>query len=245
MIDKIIGLIEPILPNAAWFALGSIATGLWKLVTKIVPTKRLWQLSSASSFVVCVSTSVQTPTGQYTRPATGIGQLRALGITVESLRRGYRSVRTKNIFLSTDPMAQSIEEDMLLLGGEKNNGRSRKLLDHLSQRGIVDQTKDTFIWKRDGNNEMFTPVLDGGTVTRDVGLVVRMRNPFATKKTTVVLLAGGHTYGTIAAARYFTEDVYSRVRSWRQFGRNLAFIVTCDVSDGHPVAIKCVKRCRF
>jgi hypothetical protein len=43
-------------------------------------------------------------------------------------------------------------------------------------------------------------------VTQDYGLLIRMQSPFTSRSRTVILFSGSHTYGTVAAAKYFTES---------------------------------------
>jgi hypothetical protein len=81
-----------------------------------------------------------------------------------------------------------------------------------------------------------------------------MKNPFAPDDghRNLYLFAGGHTYGTVAAARFFTEqlrrDYLYLKRLYRYFNRfrtrqvrNIAFIISCDVTDEFPTNI-CLER---
>jgi len=64
-----------------------------------------------------------------------------------------------------------------------------------------------------------------------------MKNPFAsTANTKLILFSGCHTYGTIAAAKYFCETIQKQIRL--KMHENLAVLVSCDVIDGYPVSIK-------
>ncbi len=49
-------------------------------------------------------------------------------------------------------------------------------------------------------------------VVMDYGLIVRASNPFTSRDRTAILFAGSHTYGTIAAAKFFTEDLHKYLR---------------------------------
>lgn len=71
-----------------------------------------------------------------------------------------------------------------------------------------------------------------------------MENPFVTHsaKPSIILLSGSHTYGTIAAAKYFTENLVKEHLLLSSTKKNLFIIVECDVFDGYPVGIKEIKR---
>jgi hypothetical protein len=114
----------------------------------------------------------------------------------------------------------------------------------------VRQTSDAFIWRckkntgrwvDDGAFE-YTSKAENKSVIQDYGIVIRMQNPFTTKKRTIILLSGIHTYGTIAAAKYFTEDMQ---RGWYWLFRlrkpNIAALVSTHVFDDYTVGIELIK----
>jgi hypothetical protein len=58
----------------------------------------------------------------YHRPATGIGQVRALTLATRSLNQAYsKKFDVRNILLSDENLQERIENDILILGGPKNN----------------------------------------------------------------------------------------------------------------------------
>ena len=74
--------------------------------------------------------------------------------------------------------------------------------------------------------------------------MIKMKNPFAsTANTKLVLFSGCHTYGTIAAAKYFCETSQKQVPFKKD--ENIAFLVSCDVVDGYPVSIKLEDSVKF
>lgn len=103
---------------------------------------------------------------------------------------------------------------------------------------IVDQIDETIYWKSGNGIEEFVPEIQDGEVVRDYGLVIRMGNPFSPSPNMLYLFSGGHTYGPIAGARYFTEVVYQKNKLPTKGIRNFAALVSCDVVDKYPVALK-------
>ena len=66
-----------------------------------------------------------------------------------------------------------------------------------------------------------------------------MKNPFDSSKNTFIsLFSGCHTYGTIAAAQYFTEHYVKKTKGLKKVKENLFILVECDVIDGFPIDIK-------
>lgn len=237
MIDILIG----ILTNIFWVLIGIISTLIYKFIFNILPARQLWCLHDHNNLIVCVATSARTDAGPYTKLATGLGQLRALDLIVTSLNRAYRGIKIRDIFLSDDHIHNKIENDIILLGGPKNNRHTRRLLNKLNEPNapsIVDQIDETIYWKSGNGIEEFVPEIQDGEVVRDYGLVIRMGNPFSPSPNMLYLFSGGHTYGPIAGARYFTEVVYQKNKLPTKGIRNFAALVSCDVVDKYPVALK-------
>lgn len=232
--------------NLIWFLIGGGAISAYRFFFQVLPTKRLWQLRDPSKAVICISTSSVVDTGKYNRPTVGIGQVRGLTIISSSLSRSY-NIQVKNILLSEDQVLDRIENDVILVGGPEHNRLTRRFLDRLSGSGlaIADQVDNVIYWKKTPEEEVFTPVTIDQRVERDYGLIIRMANPFASSDTTVCLFSGTHTYGTIAAARFFTETLQREQIGIKPPRRNLAIVISCDVVDGWPVNLQEERRCVF
>ena len=146
--------------------------------------------------------------------------------------------------MSDDQLQNRIEKDLILLGGSKNNKITRRLINKFRTSSIVDQTATAIYWMQSQDQKKFTPKIRDKDVISDYGLIVRMKNPFTSYNSTICLFSGEHTYGTIAAAKYFTENLYKEAR-WKDVGRNIVAIVSCDVVDGHPVNLRLEKKYIF
>lgn len=127
-----------LLSNIVWLPLGVLLAYLGFWIQVRLPNRTLWQLKDPSHLVVCAASSTTTNTGVYHRPATGVGQLRALVLASRSLNRAYRSqLDIQNILLSSEPLQDRIEHDLLLLGGSQNREASNEAI---LQRGIEPDT---------------------------------------------------------------------------------------------------------
>jgi hypothetical protein len=223
--------------NSIWVALGVIATLCIRYIYIVLPTKRLWGIVFPEKTIICTST-VKTDTGEYTRPATGIGQLKAITYLVTSLNKAYKKIDFKNILYSEEEIKQNIENDLILLGGPKNNQITKLFFERFDFHNIVLQNINGVIYWQE-TNQVFKGEIINGKVTKDYGLIVRMDNIFSSsRKTRLILFSGCHTYGTIAAARFFCECFPKEINK----KDNYILLISCDVIDGYPIKIKLEKK---
>ena len=83
----------------------------------------------------------------YHRPATGIGQVRALTFATGSLNQAYsKKLDIQNIILSVSS-SRSIENDILILGGPKNNKVAEKFLSLLHDEQPAMQIDSIIVWR--------------------------------------------------------------------------------------------------
>jgi hypothetical protein len=199
-----------------------IAYTRW-VTTRRLPARRMWRYAPGGDITVVAASTAVIDTGKYSRPTTGVGQIRALALLAPCLVRAYRQVDLEQIRLASEAPGRELEHDLLVLGGAKNNRVTRQLLERIP--GLpFSAAGDVIAWE----GVDFEGTTDGRGVTHDYGYVVRARNPFAADRR-VVLIAGSHTYGTVAAARWFVEH-----GSERDLPADVAVLVEADVhEDGH------------
>jgi hypothetical protein len=220
-----------------WTALGVSGAIIYYFIANIFPKRRLWRLKAPREAIICISASTTTFTGEYYRKATGIGQLRALALIIPSLKTAYRNIKIENVLLSDEQLGTKIENDLVLLGGPKNNPATKILLEKLKDICFVDQTDEYICWKYQAKEKYYRAKVERNRVKCDYGMIIRIKNPFSTKGRIVCLLSGGHTYGVIAAATYFVND-YPKVANVRKLAPTLIAVVSCDVVDDYPVNIR-------
>ena len=243
-----LGLLNGVLISLISGAVGGIFTYLFRRLKNVMPIKKLWRISDPKSLIICAATSTKTHTGKYVRPATGIGQVRALGAAVESLSKAY-NVKIENILFSDDQVQSHIENDIIILGGPKNNIIAKLFLDKTREiNDIVYQVDNTIYWNVKHEEHEFNAVENADSVViKDYGIIIRGTNHFCNKmeKSTFCLFSGCHTYGTTAAAEYFTEVYAKRIGLFKKTSKNIIMVVECGVVDGYPVAIQLVKEHEF
>jgi len=177
--------------------------------------------------------------------------MRSLALAVKSLNKAYvRELDIKNILLSTDHLQERLENDLLLIGGPEHNKVTARFLKFVSDKQPIRQTSDTIIWRHkkmagkwlEDDVLEYTSKSEDKSIIQDYGIVIRMQSPFTTEKRTVILLSGIHTYGTIAAAKYFTEDMQKGLRwLFRLRKPNLAALVSTQIIDDYTTNIELVQ----
>jgi hypothetical protein len=175
-----------------------------------------------------------------------------LFLAVESLSKAYtRELDIKNIILPSDSLLQErIEHDLLLIGGPNHNRVTAQYLEETDDEKPFQLTQNAIIWRCkkmagkwiDDDAIEYTSKVDNKKIIQDFGIVARVQNPFTNNKRTVILLSGIHTYGTIAAAKFFTEDMQ---KGWRWFfrlrKRNIVALVRTRIIDDYTANIQLVK----
>lgn len=236
---------------ASFFAGAFTRLRTW--ISDIRPVKRMWGLRDAKNLTICMSASSDISTGQHTKPTTGVGQVKAFGYIVESISAAY-DMQSQNVFLSNEPIPGRLNNDLILLGGSKHNALTERLMRKIEALNVVNQYDNVITWmkKVDGDKIDYVGESDGSKVIKDYGLIIKMKNPFAnvsSNQTNIFLFAGCHTYGTIAAAKYFTEN-YVKENSFfktlfQKKKENVFMVVKCDIYEKTPIAPELIERYEF
>lgn len=186
---------------------------------------------------ICLSASSSVNTGTYLRPATGIGQAKALAIIAPSLVKAWRNIEIQNIFFSDDLPGHDYEADLILIGGPKTNAVTARALEALGMSLKVTQ-KDSLIIAGEHTFEGSVGMDSEGsnTVQTDYGLIIRTQNPFQTNRR-LIILSGSHTYGTVGAARFMVEG-----KTMMRSTDEVAVVVETRVEKGHALSPQLVWR---
>ena len=96
-----------------------VLTAVAAHMRRVHPARRIWRLKNPKRLFICISTSVKTYTGTYTRLASGIGQIRALAILMPSLSKAYKDIDAQRILMSEEEVADWAEQDLIILGDPK------------------------------------------------------------------------------------------------------------------------------
>jgi hypothetical protein len=174
-----------------------------------LPERRRWQLAEPDRLTICVAKKLPADAAA-SPPYTGIGQTMALAVIAPSLARGYPRTPFPRLHFP-DQVSDEIENDLVLLGGPKTNDLSAEALRLIADRTGVDLGPEALLIR--GRDPI--PHLRTGDLDHDVGVVARIANPWSRRRRTLVVLAGAHTYGVAAAARFFVEKVRPFAATYR------------------------------
>jgi len=241
--DVLSSILVNLVSNVLWVPIVALVAYLVFFLQVRLPGRRLWRLKNPANLVICAANSTNTNTPVYRRPATGIGQVRALVLATRSLYRAYhKKLNIQNILLSTESLQHLVEEDLMILGGPLHNALAEKYLDCLHEEQPVRIIGNKIIWRTNLSGghwiDQGAVEYEGNAVNRkivlDYGLVMRTYNPFTSRDRTVIFFCGSHTYGTIAAAKFFTEDLHKHLRKLSKGGRkNLVVLVSSQIGTGY------------
>ncbi|MDO7873799.1 hypothetical protein Q5H93_03575 [Hymenobacter sp. ASUV-10] len=248
---------------ASWYESEFISKGIWLAISgvlgyvsksvvthvkKIDPVKKMWNLKDVKKLTICMSASHRVNTGQHIKATTGVGQVKAFGYIIESIGSAY-DITCQNVFLSDEDFKARMGDDLILLGGKKHNEKTRKFLEKIDKLGVVScDSDDEISWKVEGSERVYIGETTGEKVVKDYGLIIRMKNPYSSfdaSPASVCLFAGCHTYGTIAAAKYFTEEYIKQHSLLSKIHQSVFIIVECDVEEENPINIKVVAKHEF
>jgi len=144
IIDQLLNLVTSLI----WIILGIGVTYLGRYSFIVIPAKRLWGFLFSDKIIICTATT-KSDTGEYLRPSTGIGQVRALAVIITSLNKAYRKVNFKRILLSEDEIKHNIEDDLLYWGDQKIIKLQNFFLKNLiSTTYLSKQLMEAFIGKK-------------------------------------------------------------------------------------------------
>ncbi len=138
---KIGDILLSLTSETIFLLLGIIATFLGRFLFIILPSKKLWDFAEPDKVLICVAT-IKNNTGEYIRPSTGIGEVRALAYIIASLSIGYKKINFKKILLSEEGLRHDIEDDIILLGGPKNNQITKLFFEKIKDLNLLYQDED-------------------------------------------------------------------------------------------------------
>lgn len=216
----------------------AVLAGVRWLLVKRLPSRRMWRFTPGREILIVVSSAGPVNTGVYQRPTTGIGQVRGMLILGPLLLNAFHGLDLERVRLSDETMGRELENNLLVLGGPEHNRVTKMLLDQLAPQLPFTAANNIITW--DGDTYEGDAV--NGTIANDYGYVVRAANPF-NSKSRIVIMAGSHTYGTVAAARWLTNEGSSR-----KLPIDLAILVEADVIfEGHvatprPIHLSSLRR---
>lgn len=173
--------------------------------------------------------------------ASGFGDLLALVELIAVIERLHQTRHQISVYSADDEknMLRTSQHNVISIGGYKHNRVYRELIDRLEPPyQFWHQTRRA---PREIRNKNGTAIFqaqrdDKGNLIRDVGLALRAPSPFDEKKT-VIIVAGAHTYGSVAAMKFLCSPQKGRSLVSTKAKRTLV-VVGCDVASHAVGAIR-------
>lgn len=218
-----------------------VITLLARRMAVVAPARRAWRLAKREPTVAFVSNSTAKETREYLLMATGIGQVQALSHLTPFFMSAFpRASPPPRVRLSSQWTPEHLHENLILLGGPSRNAVTKKFFDRLGGHFPVRQahdperaTGDRIFWP-DNPEEGLVGVSEGGRITQDYGLIVRVPSVFNEDRM-CLLFSGTRTHGTAAAAQFFAENA----RRWFFYGRaGFAALVTAQIEEDHVTSVR-------
>jgi hypothetical protein len=188
------------------------------------PAARVWQAPNKGQFSIVVADG---PLNEAKRPTIHPAEFAAAtevsGFLAQTLRVSVTRVRASVNF----PMDESLEGNLILIGGPVYNRVHRLMLERLD---LPYQFQDrTLVRIKDG--QRFAPISsDEGVATVDYGLIVITANPY-NQRSRLIMLAGCRTFGCLGAARAIIGPELKEIALQIRPNLNYCVVVRMDVLD--------------
>lgn len=199
-----------------------------------LPVRGTWHFDDTGPVTLICGQLPPDRTGSFADPVdpnyTELLSYADLDALVELLGHIRAENPTVDIFfkLSTNVVPDDLSGHIVLLGGIVWNMITQRLseMTRLPVRQIYDpevMTGEIFVVDRDGIEQKFLPTWDPETrdsvrygesriLVEDVGLIVRIRNPFNSNRS-LTICNGIHSRGVLGAVRALTD---ARLRDWNE-----------------------------
>jgi hypothetical protein len=197
-----------------------------RIVVKRLFQRRLWKIKirDLDNLYIYISSKkdVTQPRIIERIITTGIGEVKALNHILNSISQGYQTnIKSENILMSGASLPVMESKHLILLGGPLTNQYTREILDRLPNLRI---TTDDSVYSVSYENDDWTIKTEDDSI--DYGIIIYIDNIFDSTRsyhTRLNVLFGLHTYGTLAASKYFVNDFYKKFVRYRYIKN----ILTC------------------
>jgi len=192
-----------------------ISTILGYLIAKVVqylresrPLQKTWQFKEDEQIYVFIASPGEIDTGVYKKKITTLGNIYGFAYVLNSIKRGYTTLEINHLYFTRDPKTDNFSPELLgstaiCLGGPKHNWVSKLFLEEIHPPVVFDENDNLVDLP---NKRTYKPKIENGTILEDYGIIIKAGNP-NNRRNKVFIFAGCHTYGVIAAAKFFYEKL--------------------------------------
>lgn len=193
-----------VVASLIWFLIGVLARTIFVYVRLRLPAHRVWGFDRRESSVAIAVASIEREEegGEYSRPTTGMGELKSLVVVRQSLISTYTSIDEPEVQFSSSFPADLLKRPLVCLGGAKHN-RVTRLIANRYDLPFEMRTDPVCVHDIE-SDEKFEPRFDGGDSVIDYAVISRLPNPFETD-VPAILVRGLHTFGVAGAGQIFAS----------------------------------------
>lgn len=217
------------------FCIGVIIAGTTTIFSQKLPHKLLWKFTPSKPAVICLATSTKIKTEKYIKPATGLGQVQALVHILPSIIGGYGQKHNTKIGPSENITECDLRENLVLLGGAKNNRYTHRVISD-----FFEITGFKFTEKFNAIETPYGILRDehkNNIISKDYAVIMRVPNDYSGRATSITILAGLHTYGVEAAASFYVNNMNGIKSIYR---KNFITILELEIANFTSVRPKII-----
>lgn len=204
MSSLVIGIVASLISTI----LGYLIAKAVRYLKELRPLQKTWQFKEDEQICVFISSPGEIDTGVYKKKITTLGQIYGFAYILNSIKKGYPKLEINHLYFTRDPKTDNFSPELLgstaiCLGGHKHNWVSKLLLEEIHPPVVFDEDDNLVDLLK---KKTYKPKIEGSTILEDYGIIIKAVNP-NNKRNKVFIFAGCHTYGVIAASKFFYENL--------------------------------------
>lgn len=168
-------------------------------VSRDAPYYDIWNLRSDQTVTIVTGAIPDPARGQVPRMSSG--DIKALTEVILSIRAMYPNLQYRHVS-SPDLPTGGLDDNLVVIGGPKWNWVSRYFLSERKESPVSFEEYDIVV-RAEPDDERFCASVEDSQILGDTGVICRLPHPDAPDKA-VLIFAGCHTYGVLAAVRYLS-----------------------------------------
>lgn len=202
MIDNLSGDVQANLIATGVATVIGAAAGLSReAALRLGFSRRLWRTIKSRDVSVVTSTTIKDVQPGHVRLATGSGQVRALSYLNRAFYRAFPRCAMDQVYMSEETHDEVLRRHLIVVGGPHTNALTARILKEYAATLKLSIGPDNSIVIGD---QSFSPEMDNGRLSCDIGVIIACPNPWREKKRAIVFF-GSHTFGTEGAAMFFSQ----------------------------------------
>jgi hypothetical protein len=183
----------------------------WRLTKEMRRLQKIWQLGADDKVAFFLSNAGEMAQPEYIKQVVSVGQVQAFADIVSSLKKAYPKLDLPEVNVAIDRRKDNFSREVLeatgiCLGGPVRNWVSDEHLQEIASRVWFENHVLVYRKTKSGRENRRQAGHKDNAIVADYGIIVKLRNRY-NKNKRAFILAGCHSFGTVAAARFFCEKL--------------------------------------